>query len=905
MRQNKRIIAVCLTKLQDAGKSEYIDRLHALARENGCKLLIFNSYIDFYNRDASDRGAASVFDVMNFELIDAVVVLYASFLDREIPDRIIQRAKAAGKPVILLHGECEGCWSIQPDFGDAYTQLIHHVIDQHGVRDTFFMAGPVGNEDSERRLACYRRALEMNGLPFEESRVGHGDFWEGPTRDVLRRLTADGKRPPRAIFCANDSMAFAVCDELARQGYRVPDDVVVTGFDGLPASEHFTPRLTTCGESKDGLARLTYRAIDGALADEAPCTLREPFHVLLGESCGCRKLDYCHFRESATNLFNTIDAMESHEEFVLNCVDRMLAITGMNDLYNTIQRCIPGNSCVCLNSDFIAAAVDGAETAERPFTDQLLAIPSGYSVEWIATAGKIALSDMVPDLDNWLYDDTSCIFSAVAVGARPCGYFVMITDWVSGIVHRIKRVAKAVNIACTVAVNLFRQQNMNMRIQRAALTSAVTGMPNLKGAVQWFEDFARDDQNHARPLSFSVYGLPKYRYILDNYGVEAVEEALRIVAETLRTANPTDCFLAQIAEDAFAVINWYDDSDAISGVINKAVSVFFSMLEGYNGYSDKEYYVEVNCGCTVADPGWSGALEGFIRLAYGEMYMNQMKSGMGNVSKEQNVGQKQYHTFSLLMEKNLFHFHFQPIVSARNGEIYGYEALMRTDSLIGMNPLEVLDAARQFNRLDDVERLTLFGIMDRYARDHKSFGARKVFINTIPGHFLKADDRRKLTHCYGPLMDKVVFELTEQDTVSEAELSAIRQLCGDTGVASGATNGAIAIDDYGTGHSNIVNLLRYTPQVIKIDRFLIADIHCSPSKQMFVRSTIEFARQNQIQVLAEGVETAEEMRTVIELGVDLIQGYYTGRPAPEPIAAVRPEVLSEIIRANPAKARPN
>ena len=108
----------------------------------------------------------------------------------------------------------------------------------------------------------------------------------------------------------------------------------------------------------------------------------------------------------------------------------------------------------------------------------------------------------------------------------------------------------------------------------------------------------------------------------------------------------------------------------------------------------------------------------------------------------------------------------------------------------------------------------------------------------------------------------------------------------------------IAIDDYGTGHSNIVNVLRYTPQLIKIDRELISGIRNDSNKQLFVRNTIDFAHQNGIRALAEGVETADELRTVIDLGVDLIQGFYTGRPTEQPIPAVSEPVRNLILEEN-------
>ncbi|MBQ9142518.1 MAG: EAL domain-containing protein, partial [Lachnospiraceae bacterium] len=273
--------------------------------------------------------------------------------------------------------------------------------------------------------------------------------------------------------------------------------------------------------------------------------------------------------------------------------------------------------------------------------------------------------------------------------------------------------------------------------------------------------------------------------------------------------------------------------------------------------------------------------------------MNRLKMGAGAAVKEQTAPKEHYKALELLLEKNLFQYHFQPIVNAKNGEIYAYEALMRTDASIGMNPLEVLEAAKEYNCLYEIEHATMFNVMERFAKEREKFGERKVFINTIPGYFLKDEDINKLTDKYGKYMDNVVFELTEQNTVSDSELNSIRRMSGENETSR------IAIDDYGTGHSNIVNLMRYAPHIIKIDRFLISDIHKDQNKQMFVRSTIEFARMNNIMVLAEGVETSNELLMVIDLGVDLIQGYYTGRPVAEPVTDIALDIKKEILDANP------
>lgn len=893
---NKKVIGVCVTKIHDATRSDYLNRLHHLALKSDCKLLIFNSFADFFNNDSFDEGAKSVYEVMNYDILDAVLIFHSGFHNKAVADGIIGKARERGVPVILVNGEDGCCHSITADYNDAFRSVMSHVIRDHGVTDTFFIAGNRENDrESPIRIQCYKEALEENGLPFEESRLDYGGYWEDPTKQIIYRLAGEGRKPPRAIFCANDYMAFAACEELKRCGYSVPEDVIVTGFDGVPEAEHYSPQLTTCREDLEELAELSLKAVEDALRDNTEIhRYCHKFIPRLSESCGCERLTQSAFRDIAGELYRTIHEMEVHEDFEFAWIDHMLEITDINSLFHTLSGCMLENSYACLNSDFLASIMElSREKGDELFSEELVVIPSQYSKNESVGTGRLRLADMIPNLNGWAEDNTSYVISSIYVGGEVCGYYAARTDNIMYSKHKLKRVLKTINVAFNVAINYFKQANMRVSMERAALTSSVTGLPNFKGAVKWFEGFSNSAESHGKPLSVSVYGLPKYTYIYENYGIEDAEDALRFVAEALKIANPSDCLVAHIAEDEFVIVNYYGDSNAIGDTINKATSVFFSLIEGYNTSSGKKYFVEVNCGCTVVDPGWNGSLESYIKFANSEMYMNRLKSGIGIVEKEQTAPKEQYKAFHLLIEKNLFHYHFQPIVSAKNGEIIAYEALMRTDASIGMNPLEVLDAAKAYNRLYDIERATVFNIMERYVSERESFGDRMVFINTIPGHFLNEEDIALVSEKYGGFMDRFVFELTEQGTVSDEELNSIKLLSGRD------DNGLIAIDDYGTGYSNIVNVMRYAPQVIKIDRFLIADIHKNRNKQMFVSSTIDFARLNNIEVLAEGVETSNELRMVIDLGVDYIQGYYTARPAPQPIPAISEEVRTEIIQANP------
>ncbi|MDE6727664.1 MAG: EAL domain-containing protein, partial [Oscillospiraceae bacterium] len=247
--------------------------------------------------------------------------------------------------------------------------------------------------------------------------------------------------------------------------------------------------------------------------------------------------------------------------------------------------------------------------------------------------------------------------------------------------------------------------------------------------------------------------------------------------------------------------------------------------------------------------------------------------------------------FLRLINENLFVYHFQPIVSAANGEIVAYEMLMRSDSSIGMYPLEILDCAEKARRLYDIEMATMKNALSIIGDHQDLLMNRKIFVNSITAHMLTDEDWHKLEEEYGELMEKMVIEFTEQTEIDDAKLAEIHERLGRRNIK-------LAVDDYGTGYSNTSNLIRYNPDYVKIDRALIENIHTKPKIRKLVSGIIEFIHENGYQALAEGVETFEELQTMIQLGADLIQGYYTSKPKPVMLLQISDIVCRDIENIN-------
>ena len=241
-----------------------------------------------------------------------------------------------------------------------------------------------------------------------------------------------------------------------------------------------------------------------------------------------------------------------------------------------------------------------------------------------------------------------------------------------------------------------------------------------------------------------------------------------------------------------------------------------------------------------------------------------------------------------IIDENRLGYHFQPIVSSIDGEIYAYEALMRPKSDMSLSPFHILKYAELTDRVNDIERATFLNVLNIIEGDKSKFKGRRVFLNSIPKTKIPDDDFRRVEELLMKHADTVVVEMTEQDEPDETEINAIRERYLNMGIKT-------AVDDYGTGYANVKNLLMYMPNYVKIDRSLLSEIQDNPRKRHFVREIVEFCHENDIMALAEGVETSEELRTVILLGVDFIQGFYTARPNADIIDSIQYEIRKEIM----------
>lgn len=213
---------------------------------------------------------------------------------------------------------------------------------------------------------------------------------------------------------------------------------------------------------------------------------------------------------------------------------------------------------------------------------------------------------------------------------------------------------------------------------------------------------------------------------------------------------------------------------------------------------------------------------------------------------------------------------YQPIVRARDRALYGYEALLRSDSESLPHPEAMLDAATRLGRLPDLAAV----IRERLCRDLSGCDEDwTFFVNLHPDDLRDPELTGPRAAPFGDLAPRIVLEVTERAPLDDIPDLAAR-------IANLRAQGhRIAIDDLGAGYAGLSSFLRVQPDVVKLDMGLTRDIDVDETRRKLVRSMTGLCHEIGLLVVAEGVETESQRDCLCELGCDLLQGYLFARPA--------------------------
>ncbi len=404
----------------------------------------------------------------------------------------------------------------------------------------------------------------------------------------------------------------------------------------------------------------------------------------------------------------------------------------------------------------------------------------------------------------------------------------------------------------------------------------LTNLYNRRAFQEKAEECLRANANKCAALV--MMDLDNLKYVNDTYGHDYGDRYIVSLAQSLQFFNVHGGIAACRSGDEFYTLLYgFSSEDELRGVIQEGWRLLqeksFVLPNGF------DYRMRVSGGIAWF-PKDTADLDTLIQYADFAMYNSKhtMKGSLIEFNQETFADNKSvlYGQESLnnILDNVGLQFAFQPIIRVATADIFGYELLMRPQSERLKTPEDVLRIAHAQSKLHYVEYLTWFKGMEQFVKlnaDGKIGKHEKVFINSVSSQTLNEEEIALFEAQFQEYLPRIVMEIMESDPDGNRHTQQKFNMIKNWG-------GLVALDDYGNGYNSEASLMFQTPNIVKLDLSVVRGVDHDPQRQQLIKDLISFVKSRSVEVLAEGVETKGEMEALISLGVEYLQGFYTGRP---------------------------
>ena len=432
------------------------------------------------------------------------------------------------------------------------------------------------------------------------------------------------------------------------------------------------------------------------------------------------------------------------------------------------------------------------------------------------------------------------------------------------------------------------------KLLKLANHDVLTGLFNRRRFVDELKKELGSVSDDRKQSSLLFIDLDQFKYVNDACGHPAGDRLIRKVAELLKRSVGDKGLVARFGGDEFVVLAKNTNRSATK-ILARSILEDMRRLAHIEG--DRVFHIHCSIGITMI----SGAESDHdVLVAQADNACREAKSAGRNrlqfFSMSEDETERQSADVGWMtklrdaLDQDLFELRYQPIVCISTGNTTHHEVLLRLPGENGkvIGPDAFLPAAVRFGLMAEIDSWMIKRASMAYAEHSKNNPRLKLSVNLSANAFETEDLAAYVKDCfteYAVPPHHVIFEITESLAVRhhnyvESQITALRKMGCE-----------LALDDFGTGYSSFSYLQRLEVDYIKIDGSFIRDLVKNPVDQKMVRLIAEIGREAGMKTVAEYVQSGPALVLLNELGVDLAQGYFIGRPARTPLLKSMPVPL--------------
>ena len=625
-------IAVIVAGIDEEYQNGVIDGIRHCAKMNNANISCFCAFGGVLANSKFDVGEYNIYSLINYSKFDGVILMTNTISSPVDKEKIIAKVKSTGLPVTILDcDEHPEFYNISIDNYSAMQAIVRHVIEKHNVKRINYISGPMENPEAAERMRAFRETIAEYSIPYEYERVFVGEFRAADGKNAVDSFMSSGLQRPQAIICANDAMALAAVEELGNFGYKIPDDIIVTGFDNTYNARHNLPALTTVSRPLDDAGFKACEILIGLIIGrEYPKNTVLNASPVFSESCGCvsvEETDISEYRVSAYKLLNScrrdVSLLNRMTTELADTQDSASTIHTVSKIINEIKFdrfCL----CLCSNWDQVVSNglnIDPTDTSSyqiHGYTPKMLA-PLVLENNINDPVSMFDSADMYPaPLKN---GGNVSFFVPLHFGERCLGYYIFTNSKFPTKSLMCHALMLTISNSIENIRKLVHLKSMVKELDKLYVIDPLCNVYNRNGFIRNADPMFKRAKASKQKLLISFIDMDGLKHINDCYGHNQGDFALQRLAGVISDCCNGGRICARFGGDEFIILG----ENACEEDIMALETVFEAQLKNINTIVKKPYTIAASIGTIVSEIQDNVTLFNLITQADEIMYANKKR----------------------------------------------------------------------------------------------------------------------------------------------------------------------------------------------------------------------------------------------------------------------------------------
>lgn len=587
-----------------AGIMDYINS----CEEEIC-LYQYNCNGNWSKDEHHNTGEYNIYNLPDLTTFDGIIMDCINITDPKRFDSVVQLLRNSSVPVVSIGTDIEDFYYAGIDNKKTICELMEHLYEEHGCRKFVFAGGPAGNFENSLRTEAYLESLAKFGLSEKDNPIWYGDFDFDTGVTYFNSVLEKNLPLPDVFVCANDNIATGLCYTAQQNGYSIPDDFRVTGFDNLDKAIYFDPQITTVGHMREIIGSKCMDILMNVWnGNEIPRRHFIPSSCIFTESCGCPNSGLIDYRKEIVNrLMGDIFKLKS-EELLVDLESRMMQCKKYDELFHYI-----GKYFMDLECDGFAVILDkrlyeGGVQSSFSIT--------GYNWDYMEVAYAGENNKVFDITDPWeLFahmDATAAgnayMFSPIHFGEYTIGFSILKNGRFLYDNPYFYDIHSTITKTMENMFKKFQLQNANKRLMEIYNKDQLTGLYNRIAYTEMIEPEYEHLCKAGQKCAITFSDADFFKEINDTYGHEKGDNILKKIANALSFHCPEHGYVYRFGGDEFIVFFPCNEEKEILTFRDKVTTSL--MTDG----------ISISMGIAMTDPESGKKIDDYVHLADQDMY---------------------------------------------------------------------------------------------------------------------------------------------------------------------------------------------------------------------------------------------------------------------------------------------